>query len=49
MAKSRKMRSQMVDGEGEERAKLKDHQAKGDHEGARKTVGRTGNMRRRSK
>ena len=47
MAKSRRMRSQMVEGEEEERAKLKEQQAKGDREGTRKTVGRIGNMRRR--
>ncbi len=46
MAKSRWMRSKMVPGEEEERAKLKEQQAKGDHDAARKTVGRIGNIMR---
>lgn len=49
MARSRKMRSRMVGGEEEERAKLEDQQARVDHEGACKTVGRIGNMRRRDR
>ena len=48
MAKRRKMHSILVPGEEEARAKLKEQQAKGDHDGARKTVGVIGRLRRRN-